>query len=144
MNTIAIFNVYNTVVLIPWLAMFVFPQTRFTQRMVSNEWPVFCIGLSYLVLFVIDISTGTGVGIDFTSFESIKAAFARDEVLLIGWLHYLAFDLFVGFWIFEDAQKKRIKHLVLLPCLLFTLMLGPVGWLLYQFNGVSKRFKQKK
>jgi hypothetical protein len=52
-------------------------------------------------------------------------------VLLAGWVHYLFFDLFVGSFEVRDAQRHAISHVILLPCLLFTFMLGPIGFLLY-------------
>ena len=41
------------------------------------------------------------------------------------------FDLFVGAWELKDAQKERIHHIVVVPCLLTTLMFGPGGLVLY-------------
>ena len=144
MDTQLIFNVYNTSILFPWLAMLVFPTSDFTLNMVRSKWPVTFIAISYLVLFVVDASIGQGSGIDFTSFESIKSAFARDEMLLIGWLHYLAFDLLVGFYEFDHAQTNGIKRYLLFPCLLLTLMLGPVGWLVYTLMAKLSRGSNKK
>ena len=52
-------------------------------------------------------------------------------LLLAGWIHYLAFDLFVGSWEVRDAQERGIPHLAVVPCLLLTFMFGPAGWFLY-------------
>jgi hypothetical protein len=49
----------------------------------------------------------------------------------VGWAHYLAFDLFVGSWEVRDSQRLKIPHWQVVPCLLFTLMVGPVGLVLY-------------
>ena len=49
----------------------------------------------------------------------------------MGWIHYLAFDLFVGAWEVRDAQARGIHHLLVIPCLFLTLMAGPGGLLLY-------------
>jgi len=51
--------------------------------------------------------------------------------LLAGWVHYLAFDLFVGSWEARDALSHRIPHLAVIPCLLLTFLFGPAGLLLY-------------
>jgi hypothetical protein len=48
-----------------------------------------------------------------------------------GWVHYLAFDMFVGAWIVRDAIALRVSALLLAPVLFATLMFGPVGLLLY-------------
>ena len=52
-------------------------------------------------------------------------------MLLAGWLHYLAFDLFVGSWEVRDSRRVGVHHLLVIPCLFLTLMMGPVGLLAY-------------
>jgi hypothetical protein len=49
----------------------------------------------------------------------------------MGWVHYLAFDLFVGSWQLRDAKRLDIAHVQLIPCLLLTLLLGPIGLVCY-------------
>ena len=51
--------------------------------------------------------------------------------LLAGWVHYLCFDLAVGAWALRDAQRRGLPHLLLVPALVLTFLLGPVGLLLY-------------
>ena len=63
----------------------------------------------------------------------LRNLFFSDGGLVLGWTHYLAFDLFVGQWIARDADNKGFSRLVQLPILFLTLMLGPVGlfvWLI--------------
>ena len=70
---------------------------------------------------------------DFSSLEGVLSLFhqATPEAAAAGWMHYLAFDFWVGCWVLRDAQEKQLPHgLIVLP-LLFTLMMGPVGILLY-------------
>ena len=67
----------------------------------------------------------------FGSIAEIRALFASDSALVAGWLHYLAFDLFVGSWIVADGLRRRIPALLILPCLPLTLLFGPLGLLLF-------------
>lgn len=67
----------------------------------------------------------------FGSLREVALLFEHDWMLLAGWVHYLAFDLFVGSWQVRDARRLGIPHAAVLPCLVLTLFLGPVGWLLY-------------
>ena len=53
--------------------------------------------------------------------------FTSDGGIVIGWTHYLAFDLFVGLWIAKDADHKGFSRLVQFPFLFATLMAGPIG-----------------
>ncbi len=75
-------------------------------------------------------SGASGAG-SFASIAGIRGLFASDGVMVIGWTHYLAFDLFVGLWIAKDADHKGFSRLVQLPFLLATLIAGPVGLLLW-------------
>jgi Domain of unknown function (DUF4281) len=67
----------------------------------------------------------------FGSIEAVRALFANDAALTAGWLHYLAFDLFIGAWISRDAANRGIFPLIVLPSLPLTFLFGPVGLLLY-------------
>ena len=87
------------------------------------------IGLAYMLLFW--SSWGNTPGGGFGSVAEVRALFANDHALAAGWLHYLAFDLFVGSWIAELGLKARIPALLLVPCLALTFLLGPTGLVLF-------------
>lgn len=132
MNTELLFNVFNTAILLPWVLLICLPRWKGTQKMIAWKLPILILGVVYLGILLIDFfGTSEASPIDMLSLASIKAAFARDEVMLIGWIHYLAFDLFVGMWESVDAQKYDVPHMLLVPCLILTLMYGPVGFVLY-------------
>lgn len=57
--------------------------------------------------------------------------FQNQKLVVAGWVHYLAFDLLTGIFIKKNSLKYGISHWFIIPCLLFTFMLGPVGLLLY-------------
>ncbi len=67
----------------------------------------------------------------FGSLDGVMALFQNKTVLTAGWVHYLAFDLMTGIWIKRNSIKYNINHWLIIPCLLFTFLLGPVGLLLY-------------
>ena len=67
----------------------------------------------------------------FGSIAEIRALFASDSALVAGWLHYLAFDLFVGSWIVTDGLRRRIPALLLLLCLPMAFLFGPLGLMLF-------------
>ena len=67
----------------------------------------------------------------FGSIAEVRSLFASDSALAAGWLHYLAFDLFVGSWIVADGVERRIPALLILPCLPLTFLFGPLGLLLF-------------
>jgi hypothetical protein len=69
--------------------------------------------------------------LNLTTLAGVMALFDTKAGAVIGWTHYLAFDLFVGLWIARDADSKGIGRLWQLPFLFFALMVGPVGLLLW-------------
>ncbi len=89
--------------------------------------------LAYAVSFGVLLSqSGAGLAnVDITSIEGLRSLFARDAALVVGWIHYLAFDLFVGLWIARDADAKHFSRLFQAPILLLTLVAGPVGLLIW-------------
>ena len=66
----------------------------------------------------------------FGSLQAVRTLFASDPVLIAGWVHYLAFDLFIGVWIAERLDAERVSRWLQAPILIATFMFGPVGLLL--------------
>jgi hypothetical protein len=73
---------------------------------------------------------GEGQG-DFRSLAGVMALFDAPYGVLAGWLHFLAFDLFVGAWIVEDALRRGVPAWARIIPLPLTFMFGPAGLGLY-------------
>ncbi|MDF3074008.1 MAG: hypothetical protein K0S54_1675 [Alphaproteobacteria bacterium] len=67
----------------------------------------------------------------FDTLDNVMRLFTSKEIALAGWIHYLAFDLFVGAWIVRTARSESIAFLPIVPCLLLTFLFGPVGFLAF-------------
>lgn len=67
----------------------------------------------------------------FDSLNAVARLFEHRGLLLAGWVHYLAFDLLLGLWQREEARRIGLSRWLLLPCLIATLLFGPLGWLLF-------------
>ena len=70
-------------------------------------------------------------GAGFGSIAEVRALFQSDAMLVAGWIHYLAFDLFVGITIARESDALGIPRLLQVPVLLATFMFGPLGLLLF-------------
>jgi hypothetical protein len=81
-------------------------------------------------VILIPLALGSGFS-SIGSWEGLAQALGQPWLLLAGWLHYLAFDLMVGTWEVETARKEGIPHVAVLPCLLLTFIVGPVGFLAF-------------
>lgn len=87
------------------------------------------LGLAYAVLLGQGLRERTSGG--FGSIEAVRKLFTSDAALAAGWLHYLAFDLFVGSWIAQAGLAAAVPRLLIIPCLLLTFMAGPAGLIVF-------------
>lgn len=123
-----IFRFANLVALGGWLLLLAAPHARITTRLVHSALlPLMLCGM-YLVLVIVHFGNIRG---SFASLDGVMGLFTDRNMVLAGWIHYLAFDMFIGSWEVRDARRLGIRHLVLVPCLLLTFMLGPIGLLLW-------------
>lgn len=122
-----IFSICGALAMVGWLLLVVLPRQRIAHLVASVAIPI-AIGLVYLVLIAQHFGSADG---GFGSLADVARLFANPALLLAGWVHYLAFDLFIGAWEVRDAQRHRVPHAVVIPCLLLTFMFGPIGLLAY-------------
>ena len=122
-----LFSTAGTIAIVGWLFLVSVPQKPFTQVIAGVIAPLILAAM-YLILIASNIRDAEG---GFGSLADVTKLFQKPELLLAGWIHYLAFDLFIGAWEVRDAQRNQIPHLLVLPSLVMTFMLGPIGLLFY-------------
>lgn len=131
MSPALVFLIGNALAPLGWLLLLLLPTWRGTQRVVHGGGILLVLlGILYTYLLASSL-IATGQVPDFGSIDGIRALMADDRALVAGWLHYLAFDLFVGSWQVLDGQRRGIGRLWLAPCLVLTFLAGPVGLLAY-------------
>lgn len=113
--------------MIGWLILAILPRQRVMQ-VISGVIIPLVLSAGYLFLIAQHLRGAEG---GFGSLADVATLFQKQELLLAGWIHYLAFDLFIGAWETRDARRHGIPHLVVIPCLIMTFMLGPIGLLFY-------------
>ena len=135
-----LFQVANTAALLGWIWLLVWlilPDTlRQKTRMVGLLLPLL-LGVLYAAAMLTYFNVSNG---GFDTLENVMSLFTRPGMVLAGWVHYLAFDLFVGWCISRDAVNRRINRLLIIPCLVLTLLFGPVGLLLYAAVRLAQHF----
>jgi hypothetical protein len=131
MNMETLFSAASMVVLPGWLLLVFLPGWRWTTAFVTSLLLPAVLALMYLGLMVAYFNSAPGGFSAFNSLAGVKGLFQIDGLLLAGWIHYLAFDLFIGSWEVRDARRLGVPHLLVVPCLLGTFMLGPIGLLAY-------------
>jgi hypothetical protein len=121
------FSVLNLIAIAGWLPLIFLPRTRWTPTVVPMVVPAL-LGLVYVALVATTLPSSDG---GFSSLADVRLLFANPWALLAGWTHYLAFDLFIGGWELRDAQERGVPHLLVVPGLVLTFLLGPAGLLFY-------------
>lgn len=122
-----VFSFATFIAMFGWILLVVVPADPRAKLLTAIIIP---LTLSAIYLAYIFLHMGGAPG-GFGSLAEVKLLFGTDELLLAGWIHYLAFDLFIGAWESRDSQRLGIPRLVMVPCYLMTFMLGPIGLLFY-------------
>lgn len=137
----AMFSFTNAVVLIAWLILAFLPRKPLaTTAVLYLGVALLCLCYTVMLVLLLSGSVDPGqvpgsapyVASDY-SIAGLRKLFMSDGGLVIGWTHYLAFDLFTGLWIARDADNKEFSRAAQLPFLFATFMAGPLGlftWLI--------------
>jgi hypothetical protein len=123
-----IFSLCGMLATVGWLLLVFLPRWKWTARLVCPGLIPLLLALIYLWLVATTFGRTPG---GFGSLADVSLLFQNPRALLAGWIHYLAFDLFIGSWEVRDAQRVGLHHLLVVPCLVLTFLFGPVGLLLY-------------
>jgi hypothetical protein len=125
-----LFSVVNIVVMPAWLMLAIAPTHPMTIKLVrSGAWTLVYSLLYTALLVMMFLAPGGG---SMSTLASIQQAFGTPHVALLGWVHYLAFDLLVGVRVAEEGLEAGCSRLFMAPFLFFTLMFGPFGFLAWR------------
>ena len=133
-----LFSLTNLWAVIGWAMLILLPRRPFVTSFVMYG-IVASLCLAYVMMFTALLSgsvdtgavPGPAAAAPVMSLDWVMALFDSRAGTVIGWTHYLAFDLFVGLWIAGDADAKGFGRVGQVPILLLTLIAGPVGLLLW-------------
>ena len=128
MNIETIFSIANFTALAGWILLVFVPRRTWTRKIVLSGAIPLLLSVAYLILIILFFGKSEG---GFGSLADVMKLFTNQWATLAGWIHYLAFDLFVGSWEVKDAQSRGVSHWFVIPCLILTFLLGPIGFLLY-------------
>lgn len=130
MSTESLFSIANIVALSGWLllAAGIALRSGLLRDAAAGLAVPALLSVGYLALIAVHWSSAKG---GFSSLAGVTALFQSPWILLAGWVHYLAFDLFVGAWIARDADARDLPRLLLMPVLPAVFLFGPAGFLLW-------------
>ena len=131
-----LFTLASLLVVPGWLLLVVAPRWRWSARLVGPVILPMLLSALYIASIALHLPHVQG---GFGSLAEVRLLFSEDWILLAGWIHYLAFDLFVGCWQVRDSQRLGISHFIVAPCLLLTFVAGPIGLLSYLLVRILRR-----
>ena len=115
--------------LVGWIALLAAPLLGARAVPIARASAI-VLAVFYLVLFLIAPDGLRALAADY-SLAGVGGLFADPRLLLLGWVHYLAFDLWVAAWELEEGRRRGMSHWLLAPAIFLTIMLGPLGLLLF-------------
>ena len=138
MNPDVLYSIVNTIALVAWIALSVAPyNVRVQQGALGGV--VVMLGVLYAVLFI--GSFNGAMMKELATLDGLMGLFSNKQALVLGWTHYLAFDLVAGIYIVRNAQTHEVSSRAIIPFLWLTFMAGPLGWLTYVIFRVLKTKK---
>jgi hypothetical protein len=128
MNPDTLFPFANMTAIAGWVALLASPFIPRLSDLIASTIIPLLLSVAYAGLI---LAFWAGAQGGFDTLANVELLFQTREMLLAGWLHYLAFDLFVGAWIARTARAEGVSFILVVPCLALTFMFGPVGFLLF-------------
>ena len=123
-----LFSLFSTAAMVGWLILIILPRRWSWLNQIPSLWIPLGLSLGYSLLIGLYFFQAEG---GFDTLANVQLLFTNPMATLAGWVHYLAFDLFIGCWIARKADELHISRLIQAPILLATFMFGPFGYLLF-------------
>ena len=131
MTASSLFSLFNIAALAGWIALAasVVMNSQMLRDRLSGQWLPVLFSMAYtalILLFFLDAPGGFG------SLDDVQLLFTSPWVALAGWLHYLAFDLWIGARIARESAELKLPRWPLIILLPLTFLFGPAGFLAFE------------
>ncbi|MFD3704828.1 ABA4-like family protein [Nocardia sp. NPDC058658] len=118
-------------VTVPFWALMIFaPTWRWTRTIISSPWIVL-VPLVIWAIVAIPVLGPIWSLVTSPSLDAITDAAADPAVLTALWAQIIAWDLFLGRWIYLDSRERGIHPLLMGPVLVGTILLSPIVFPVY-------------
>jgi hypothetical protein len=142
MTASTLFNVFNMLAIAGWISMIagVVLARPFLRDTLAGTWVPVLLSAAYTVLIVLFFGQGDG---GFDTLENVQKLFTSPWAALGGWVHYLAFDMFMGSRIARETMELQLPRWILIALLPLTFMFGPIGYLAFESIKAFKKGTNK-
>lgn len=123
-----LFSISSMLAMLGWVLLLASPLIPRAAQIASGLIIPGLLSIIYAALIFAFWSRTEG---GFDSLAGVMQLFTYQEAALAGWIHFLAFDLFLGAWEVRTAKKEGIAFYLVIPCMALTFMFGPIGFLLF-------------
>lgn len=123
-----LFSVAGVIAMAGWLLLLASPLIpKWSDRIAGMILPVI-LSAGYVMLAVVPASESGG---GFGTLAEVIELFSYEQAALAGWVHFLAFDLFIGAWACRPARLEGVRFWLVAPCLPLIFLFGPAGFLVF-------------
>jgi hypothetical protein len=131
MTASGLFSVFNMLAMSGWiiLALGVALKRDWLRDAVAGTYIPIVISAAYAILITFFFAGAEG---GFDTLENVQKLFTSPWAALAGWIHYLAFDLFVGSRIARGFAEQGLPRWPLVVLLPLTFLFGPIGYLAFE------------
>ena len=134
-----LFQIANPLALAGWIVLALSPLAPRAADLVAGYAIPLALSVLYTALILAHWTSAEG---GFDSLANVMRLFDFPGAALAGWVHFLAFDLFIGAWIIRRARAAKVPHVAVLPCLALTFLFGPIGLLCFLALRAALSFRQ--
>ena len=115
-----------------WALMWFAPKHDFTKKFVGNiRLTVLPLCIPYAIVAIPEIpNILLTLGSEMPTPDLIIEFFSDDKVVILGWLHFLAFDILAGRYIWLRMVACDRPIYVSTPVLILGMMVAPLGFLI--------------
>lgn len=137
-----VFSIVGVIAMTGWLLLLLYPLIpNWSDRIAGTILPI-VLSFGYFALLIMPSSDKAG---GFGTLAEVMELFSYEQAALAGWIHFLAFDLFIGAWVCRTARSAGISFWFVAPCLPIIFLFGPAGLLAFlAIRTVRNRLAQAK
>ncbi|MEV0064379.1 ABA4-like family protein [Nocardia sp. NPDC050718] len=113
-----------------WALMILAPTWRRTRAIIGSPW-ITLVPLIVWAIVAVPVLGAMWSLVSSPSLAAITDAVADPAVLTALWAQIIAWDLFLGRWIYLDSRARDIHPLLMGPLLVGTILLSPIAFPIY-------------
>ena len=116
---------------VPFWALMIFaPNWRTTARIMASPYVVVPPALIYAAVVAAHFPA-VWAAVSSPQLGPLAEFLGTPEGTTIAWAHFIAWDLFIGRWIYRRSRELDVHPVLMAPILLLTILMSPIGLLVF-------------